>query len=103
MRLAHPVNCSYNYEPKGLLAPSRIFNFFLYPLLGGKSNDEIYSLAWVVVHFDLAPMGNDNSVDNGQAQTQTGFFCGIEGIEDIMKVFWINPLPGIFHLHLDIR
>ena len=82
---------------------SRVFESLLSSSLrGGQSNDEIHSLAWVVVDFDLAPMGSDNFVDNRQAQTQTGFFCGIEGVKDIVEVFWIDPLPGIFHLHLDI-
>jgi hypothetical protein len=57
----------------------------------------------MVVHFDLAPMGSDNFMDNRQAQTKTGFFCGIEGVEDIVEVFRINPLSGIFHFYLDIR
>jgi hypothetical protein len=56
----------------------------------------------MVIHFDLAPMGSDNFMNDGQAQTQIGFFGGIEGIEDIVEIFRIDPLPGIFHLHFDI-
>jgi hypothetical protein len=42
-------------------------------------------------------MGRDDFVDEGQAQTQTGFFCGIEGVEDVMEIFRIDPTPCILY------
>jgi hypothetical protein len=43
---------------------------FLLPLLGGwKGDDKRDPLSRMVVHFDLALMGKDNFMDDGQTQT----------------------------------
>jgi hypothetical protein len=69
--------------------------------LGRKGDDESHSLSRVVVHFDLAPMGGDNFVDDGQTQTQAAIFRRIEGVEDIVKIFRVDSLSRILHLNPD--
>jgi hypothetical protein len=55
----------------------------------------------MIIYFNLAPMGSDNFMNQGQPQAQTGFSRRIEGIEYIVEIFRIDSLPGIFHFHLD--